>query len=135
MSQYLYSEFHRSYNDCVAHPDFFQAFYDCLMGTSPEVAGLFDETNMVHQRRALKMSLYLAGTLVSTPSRAESAKYFRGLGHRHAQLSLSSHHYEDWLDCLVATVRAFDVTFSTLTEEAWRHVMGDIISTMLERTA
>lgn len=119
-------EFHRSFNDCLEDPAFIDHFYDGFIHAAPEIEAMFAGVDMDRQRRALRLSLYVAASYTLHPT-AYITKYLHELGKHHQSIGARSAHYDLWLDCLITSVAAFDDHFSETTEAAWRAVMKRVI--------
>lgn len=95
---------------------FFAAFYRRFLD-DPEIAAMFRDTDMDRQVVMLRKSFFhLAGFYVTNAPTGELERVAR----IHARLGITHAHYDQWLDCLVATVAEFDADCDHATELAWR---------------
>jgi len=127
------SDFSESLGRCMADRRFLDRFYELFIGSSPEVAERFRDTDFVRQKRALSSSLYV---MVMAMEGGEAAcAYLEQIARRHAkdELDIRPEFYDVWLDCLIAAAREHDPLFSESTEQAWRAVMRFGIEFMQSR--
>ena len=59
MTEIEIEAFHDSFGRCMAHPRFFDLFYDDFLGSSLEVKQKFQQTDFARQKRMLRLSLLL----------------------------------------------------------------------------
>ena len=91
-----------SFERCMRDDRFVRVFYDKFLGSSEEIRALFAKTDFALQRRALKASLYV---MVSASARRQSElSALSDLAQRHRALRIKPHHYELWMQCLLAAV-------------------------------
>jgi hemoglobin-like flavoprotein len=124
-----------SFDRCRAAPGFFEAFYDRFIASSDEVRAKFVGTDMKRQFRMLEDSLYVVAVAVQ----GEEGSIARGdlprIAARHSRkdLDIRSGLYDQWLECLVETVRSKDPGFSADVEAAWREVLAFGVTYMCDR--
>ncbi|MDZ7669009.1 MAG: globin domain-containing protein [Gammaproteobacteria bacterium] len=95
---------------------FFAAFYRRFLA-DPDIAAMFRDTDMDRQVVMLRKSFFhLAGFYVTNAPSGELER----VAQIHTRLGITSAHYDQWLDCLVATVAEFDPDCDHATELAWR---------------
>ncbi len=125
--------FNDSLERCVAHPTFFDRFFETFLASSDEVRERFKNTNFDRQNQMLKASLYYI-MLASRGDRAAHAQ-LEPVAERHSrkQLNIRPGLYGLWLDCLVQTVKECDPRFSPEVEHAWRATMEWGIRFMMNR--
>jgi hemoglobin-like flavoprotein len=105
---------------------FFATFYRRFLAR-PDVARLFRHTDMTRQAGMLRKSLFhLVGFYVSNAPSSELERIAR----IHADLGINAEHYDDWLDCLVATVAEHDPQCDETVELAWRWALAPGITFM-----
>jgi hemoglobin-like flavoprotein len=106
--------------------EFFEEFYIRFLA-QPEIRELFKNTDMKRQAAMLRKSFFvLAGFYVTSLPSGEMER----LGLIHARLGVSPKYYDQWLDALVATVRALDPEADLATEMAWRWALTPGITFM-----
>ena len=101
--------------------DFFEAFYDQFLGSSPDIAARFTETNMVVQRIHLRRSFaHMLGLFVE----GKPSELIEEIGTSHGKkgLNIPNWMYDNWLNALVSTAKAFDPQFGEAEDAAWRTV-------------
>lgn len=112
--------------------EFFDAFYDRFIASSPLIAEKFSHTDMMHQKIMLRHSLSYLLNLFSTKKIHDQLIEI-------AEIHDRDHHdippelYNCWLDCLVETVREFDKGFDEDVELAWRMICSQGIAFMVYR--
>ena len=111
--------FHDSLDRCTRDPRFMETFYDRFLGTSDEIAALFQHTDMAAQRRKLRASLYLC--MQAATGNSEAMALCRSIAATHTGIKAAF--YEVWLETLLGTVRDFDDRFGDDTEQAWRDIL------------
>ena len=94
---------------------FFTAFYERFLA-SPDVADLFQGTDMSAQVQMLKRSLFHLATFYIT---GEPSSELKRLAELHGKLKLGGGLFDDWLRALMETVKEFDPQADEATELAW----------------
>jgi hemoglobin-like flavoprotein len=109
--------------------DFFDAFYEAFIDSSPLVAEKFRGVNMASQKIMLKQSLIhllnMFGTKRIPPVMKEIAEK-----HSRRGADIPPELYQTWLECLIATVKRFDPRFNDDVELAWRMICSQGIAFM-----
>ncbi|MEE2730001.1 MAG: globin domain-containing protein [Pseudomonadota bacterium] len=108
---------------------FLEEFYRCFIASSEEVAAVFQNTDMEHQRKMLKNSLFYGINFL------EDIHYFEALhriavSHSKKRYNIKPELYDLWLDCMVETVQKFDPEFSDDVELSWRLAFSQTITYM-----
>ena len=109
--------------------DFFDDFYDRFIASSPLVARKFEKTDMAFQKRMLKQSIILLLNLFATKRIPDGLTEIARKHSRKAS-DIAPELYQNWLDCLIATVRKHDPRISDDVELAWRMVCSQGIAFM-----
>ena len=129
--------FNDSYNRVIRGPagtsgDFLAALYDLLVASSDEAASKFKGTDMAAQLRMLQASITVLMVFFATGRVNES---LLRIAERHSKRSadISARLYEEWMDCLIETVRRFDPHFDLEVEAAWRAVFAKGIEFMTSK--
>ncbi len=120
--------FNDSLDRLIAHPRSLDMFYETFIDGSEAVAAKFADTDMHHQKRALKASLYTA--MFAADGNQPALEQLHDLGRSHRALDIAPEHYDLWLDCLIGTVRECAGTFDVRIERVWRDVLGVAIDIM-----
>jgi hemoglobin-like flavoprotein len=117
---------------CLAEPEFMVRFYTTFMDSSEEVREKFRGTDLRRQARVLADSLYVLAVAAQGQEHSPARQELPRLARRHARqdLDIRPELYDLWLDCLVATARAHDASFTPETEAAWRATLGSGIAAM-----
>jgi len=125
--------FSSSLSRCLADDGFLKRFYEHFLGSSPQVAAKFADTDFERQRRALGSSLYVMTMAVERS--APALAYLERIAERHArdELDIEPALYDVWLDCLIRTVGERDPEWSESIEAAWREAMQVGIDLMRSR--
>jgi hemoglobin-like flavoprotein len=111
-----------------AAPGFIDRFYDSFLGTSPEVAEIFAQTDMGKLKRKLKASLHVIA--LAAEGSPGSDLYLGYLGRVHRRFAIAPDLYDLWLESLVATAAGCDPQFDPQTAALWRRVVGRGIEAM-----
>jgi len=114
--------FNDSLDRCKRNPVFLKNFYTRFFLSSPEIPRFFKATNMQRQVEMLEASFYMVMAASQSPSASHEF-----LGHTveaHQHRDIAPHHYDLWLESLIATVEETDGKYDKNIENAWRTVMG-----------
>lgn len=120
--------FNDSLDRLIANPRSVDLFYERFIGGSEAVAAKFARTDMQHQKRALKASLYTA--MLAADGNQPAIEHLHELRRIHRDLHIEPEHYDLWLDCLIETVRACGGDFDVRIERVWRDVLAVAINVM-----
>ena len=110
--------------------EFFDAFYQRFIASSPMIAEKFRDTDMDKQKTMLKQSLPYLLNLYSTKTIPDALSDIARV-HDRQHADIPRELYQAWMDCLVETVREFDSKFSDDVELAWRMVCSQGIAFMI----
>ena len=94
----------------------------------------FRATDLLRQKRMLQASLQLL--LVAAQDDGKRAMpYLDEVAARHSasQMAIGAELYDLWLDCLLATVKEVDASWSPAVEHAWESVMTVGIAYLVSR--
>ncbi len=128
--------FHASLDRATADPAFLDRFYDSFMAISPEIASIFEHSDMARLKRKLKSSLHIMTLAVDEAPGAD--EYLRFLGRTHRRFEIAPSHFDLWTLSLVATARRCDPEFDSELDSIWSEVIRtgvDIMRSALEATA
>jgi hemoglobin-like flavoprotein len=108
---------------------FFDAFYENFKRSSPTIRQAFKDTDMVRQREMLEKSFYSLFIFYATCNEND---YLEKIAHRHAKhdADVNPELYDDWLDCLLKTVKEFDPDYSRDVDLSWRLILSAGITYM-----
>ncbi len=130
MKDYL-QFFKDSYERAVSgqEEEFFEAFYDCFLNTSPVAREKFANTDMTRQRDMLRQSFW---HMVTFSEQRQATEELRDVAASHSRrdLDIAAPLYDIWLDSLIEAVRLFDTRFTDEVELAWRVVLAPGIAYM-----
>jgi hemoglobin-like flavoprotein len=109
--------------------DFFHRFYEHFTQSSQEIALMFANTDMEKQRAMLKKSFYSLLVFYATGSVDHT---LAGIAQSHSNkgLNIRPGLYDQWLECLILTLKECDKDFDDEVELAWRLVMAGGITYM-----
>ena len=105
---------------CLSKGEFLTRFYELFVGSSPDIAEKFRDTDFQRQRRAMGASLYV---IVLALEQGEAAMiYLNQIAKQHGRedLDVAPEMYDAWRDCLLESVKEFDPLYSDEIEQAWR---------------
>jgi hemoglobin-like flavoprotein len=123
MTEETLALFHDSLDRCRRDAGFIDHFYNLFIGSGPDVAAKFADTDFRRQKRVLMASLY--ALMLAAEGHPEGGVHLR----RIATLHDREHHdvrpelYDRWLDALIQAVGDCDPRFSCETEQAWRAIV------------
>ena len=126
MKDYL-TFFRESYDRAIEtdsrQDQFFDAFYDCFISKSDEIAAKFAHTNMRRQREMLYSSFR---HMVDFSVQRQAGDELRRIAERHSKSQIDIHPdlYDIWLESLIETVHLFDPRCTEEVELAWRVVLA-----------
>ncbi|HET7294624.1 MAG TPA: globin [Vicinamibacteria bacterium] len=111
---------------CLATPEFLHRFYDAFMNSSQEIRDKFQKTEFPRQTRVLADSLYVLAVAAEKKGDNVAWSELTRLAEQHdrAHLDVRPELYDTWLECLVATARAFDPEMTPEIESAWRNTLS-----------
>ena len=123
------SSFSRILHEQGAGEAFFRDFYRRFVPSSSEVVEKFKNADMNKPQKMLKESFY---HMLSFSLTKEVPDYLSQIAETHNR----DHHdirpelYDQWLECLIRTVKEHDAQFGDDVELAWRLVMAKGIAYM-----
>lgn len=109
--------------------DFFEAFYDHFLSSCDDVRDKFKHTDMDVQRKMLKKSFYSLLVFYASNSADD---YLNKMVCKHSEkgVNIPNHMYDQWLDCLVDTVKEYDTQCDSEIALAWRLVLSGGVTYM-----
>ena len=120
-----------SLDRCSNHESFIPSFYERFLGHSKEIREKFAHTDFDKQNQMLLRSLRLSAG--ATAGQPESLREIRERAETHDRhhLNIEPRLYDTWLTTVVNTAREFDPEWDDTIEEAWKTVLGHVISLMI----
>lgn len=123
--------FNQSYQRAIS-PDFhgfFEKFYFKLINSDEKIASLFVNTDM---ERQIKMLMQSMTYLTSYSHTSEASDEFKFIAEMHGKdkLNVPTAYYDNWTECLMATLKEQDTKFNESIELAWRSRLSDGIEYM-----
>jgi len=109
--------------------DFFDRFYEIFLASSEQVQGKFVNTDMKMQKLLLRQSI---AHMLNFSNSHQSTDHLITIAEKHSksQVDIPPEMYDQWLDCIVMTVREFDFKFHPDVELAWRAVLAPGVAFM-----
>jgi len=120
--------FHDSLDRILQSPDFFDRFYERLLGRSPAIAAKFDGIDLARVKRMVRDSFYLH--MMASGGSPHAMERLQAMAERHAALGITSEMHDQWLDTLIEVVRELDPRCDANVERSWRAVLGTGIERM-----
>lgn len=114
--------FNDSFERCTNQPGFFDCFYQRFMASSPAIAPHFVHTDFKRQKRLLKSALLLLMMHYLEIKNNEPLKQLAILHDRHHR-NIAPELYDQWLNCLLDTVKQCDPLYDETVATAWRTVL------------
>lgn len=120
----------KSYERCIAHPDFFDKFYELFFQTDKRIPELFKDTDFTVQRAAIQhgisyMIMYAENSRIAT-AKIESLSTKHDRNHLNIRPELYTH----WLNALIKTIDLYDKEFDTDLKNAWIRILSYGISSI-----
>jgi truncated hemoglobin YjbI len=120
----------RSYGRCLLDPMFLDRFYDRFIASSPAVAERFAKTDMVRQKDMMRSSLSMLVMFDKGKPIAKPALDQLRVSHGPGGHAIPRELFEDWLECLLTTIRESDHQLTPELEDRWRQAMARGIAYM-----
>ncbi|MBS3803256.1 MAG: globin [Oleiphilaceae bacterium] len=123
------NSFERVVRDKQQENDFFDAFYQRLLRSSPLIREKFTESDRLEQRKTVKKAFYgmvvfhASGSAAGLPEKVAFTHSTRG---RDIKPAL----YDHWLESLIDTMKEYDPYSDDDVELAWRLVLSTGITYM-----
>lgn len=119
-----------SYTRCQETPDFFRAFYDRFLQSSPEIPPYFAHTRFDRQHRLLLHGI----SLLLIYARRPNPHLLQRIVERHGpdDLNIPARLYPHFVDSFLLTVRDHDPQYDPSVEAAWRAALAPGIAFMTE---
>lgn len=124
--------FLKSLERCTQSSEFIPTFYDRFVASSPEVRRKFAHTDFAKQNKMLLRSLKLAAAATAGESEGLREITERAEPHDRHHLNIKAHRYELWRTALLETARRCDKQWDTVTEAAWKTILGHVIRRMIK---
>jgi len=120
-----------SLRKCLENDHFFATFYDYFHQSSPEIAALFDKTNIVQLNKMMENSLFRI--IAVSESNWDSEQDLIRIAKAHKDFNIKPEYYKFWELSLLATVAEFDPDFNDQTRNAWKDSLSRGIELMLKQ--
>lgn len=122
-----------SLSRCSDQLEFFDFFYERLIRTSSAVAEKLSGTDIDHQMIMLRGSLDMLISAASTGTACSTGLEHLAALHSRQGVDIPPALYTDWMDALMAAVKAFDPQYDAPLEHTWRRVLTPGIRFMTAR--
>ena len=111
-----------SFGRCCTKDEFWKAFYDRFLESSPEIAPMFAETDFEKQRGLIRagVNFVLIYAKNAENSLAKTKLNSIGVTHDKAHYNVRPDMYPLWEDSIIATIREMDPKFDDALEQEWR---------------
>ncbi|MCC7429723.1 globin [bacterium] len=120
-----------SFERCKGNPGFLDSFYKLFLASSGEAAEKFKNTDFLKQKRMLKASLFMMFLAASEVKEGYEQLEKIAESHSKRHLDIKPELYKVWLECLIQTVKVFDLDFNAEIEQIWRKAMEKGIDFMI----
>jgi hemoglobin-like flavoprotein len=122
--------FQASLQRATGDPAFYDLFYQRFIESSPNIARVFQNRDMVQLKKKLAITLEMvADTAEGKPG---LMMYLEMLGKIHQRLEIKGAYFNGWRDALLETVAETDPDLDEATRQAWRQVIDDVTTRMLQ---
>lgn len=123
-----------SLSRCLNQSGFITYFYQVFLNSAPEIAPMFQHTDMKRQHFMLAASLKTM-LLYARTKEGNEPESLKALAerHDHNNRNIPAHLYQNWLEALVQSVTKFDPEFKPELVTAWRTVMQKGITYMTSK--
>lgn len=125
--------FHDSLDRILECPDFFDRFYQRLIGRSPAIAAKFDGIDLDRVKRMVRDSFYVH--MMASSGSPHATARLQAMAERHAALGITRQMHDQWLDTLLEVVRELDPRCDAQVERSWRAVLSTGIDWMKSAAA
>lgn len=130
----IHSELQRfedSMKRCLDEPSFLGRFYERFIGSSPEVAAKFVNTNLARQSNMLEQSLKLV--LQAANGLEAGRDHLAVIAEQHSRrgLGIGPELYQYWLDALVHVASETDPEWEESLDGTWRAALQPCIDRMV----
>ena len=119
-----------SYGRCLAQGNvLFDRFYDHFFNSSPQIAKMFQKTDMAKQKNLLRAGINYA-IMYSTENGHNAAEGVLSrirTSHAQERLDVSPSLYPLWISTLIRTIGETDPKFSPTVKTAWTEVLGHAV--------
>ena len=105
---------------CERNGEFGRVFYETFLGSSPEVAPYFANTDFERQRKVLRDSVHMMVSRDVAEPRMREMLDRLGEAHGRGGRNILPRLYELWLDSICDTARALDPDWDDSLERKWR---------------
>lgn len=116
---------------CLRDEHFFSTFYEHFHDSAPEIATLFNKTNMKQLNKMMESSLFRI--IAASESNWESDQDLMEIAKSHKQMNIKPEFYKFWELSLLATVAECDSKYDKKTRDAWKDILSRGIQFMSQQ--
>ena len=114
---------------CLNNNQFFPTFYDHFHHSSPEIAALFDKSNLVKLNKMMENSLFQI--ISASESNWESEQELLEIAKSHKNMNIKQEFYKFWELSLLATVAECDPEYNSEIKAAWKEILSRGVDFMI----
>lgn len=112
-----------SYGRCLAKGDFLGRFYDIFLGSHPDIAPHFKNTDFTRQKELIRHGISCVIMYSSGQFTGQSCLTRIRKSHSKNELNIDPKYYGYWEASLLQTIKEFDRELTPETEEGWKEVI------------
>lgn len=113
-----------SYGRCAMSPLFFEDFYDNFFASSPDIAPLFEKTDMEKQKKLLQQGITYMIMYAGGSGSAEVRVNELGESHSRKYMNIKPEMYKLWISAVLKTVKTHDEYADEKLLFLWREVLS-----------
>jgi hemoglobin-like flavoprotein len=121
--------FRSSLQRATEDTNFYGAFYDRFISSSPEMGKIFKNKDMHRLQSKLRMTLEMV--MDNAADQPGTRMYLEMLGRLHAGLEVSERHFGLWKQAALDTAAESDPGFDDDTRKAWEAVIDSLVARIL----
>lgn len=126
-------EVQNSYERCLANGDFITSFYDEFLGSDPEVAEKFKDTDFTSHYKMIRNGISAVIMFSEGKTSGKTGLETIRKSHSETGLGIDSKFYNVWKKALITTVAYYDGKYDADIKKSWSNVMDFAIKFILDK--
>ena len=126
-------EVQNSYERCLSSGDFITSFYDEFLGSHPEVAEKFKDTDFTSHYKMIRRGISAVIMFSEGKTSGKAGLEMIRKSHSDTGLDIDSKFFNVWKKALLTTVAYYDGKYDTDIKKSWSKVMDFGIKFILEK--
>lgn len=118
-----------SYNRCSSEGDFWGTFYEIFIASSPEIGGMFKQTDFTLQKRMVQRSLQTIIMYIHTPENPDIIDEMDRIARIHDRnhINVRPELYNFWISSLLQAIEQHDPFFDETIKANWEAHLEPVI--------